>query len=104
MPTNQEKESMRGASGFAEVLRLSTKLMLHAVKPFTTPWANSADNTVMIFFLSFPRKQDLTCHANCLHRNNLHEIPNLFTGKNKKNISICHLLKILPRVLNFDML
>ena len=24
----------------------------------------------------------------------------LFSGENKKNISVCHLLKILPRVLN----
>ena len=26
---------------------------------FTTLWANSADNRLMIFFLFFPRKQDL---------------------------------------------
>ena len=28
----------------------------------------------------------------------------LFSGKNKKNISICHLLKILPRVLSIKVL
>ena len=28
----------------------------------------------------------------------------LFFGKNKKNISICHLLKILPRVLSIKTL
>ena len=28
---------------------------------------------------------------------------NPFSWKNKKNISICHLLKILPRVLNVKM-
>ena len=28
----------------------------------------------------------------------------LFSGKNKKNISKCHLLKILPRVLSVNML
>ena len=27
---------------------------------------------------------------------------NLFSEKNKKNISICHLLKILPRVLSIN--
>ena len=27
----------------------------------------------------------------------------LFSGKNKKNISKCHLLKILPRVLSVNM-
>ena len=30
---------------------------------------------------------------------NLHEMPNLFSGKNKKNIWKCHLLKCFPRVL-----
>ena len=29
---------------------------------------------------------------------------NLFFGENKKNISICHLLKILPRVLRINNL
>ena len=30
----------------------------------------------------------------------LHEMSNLFSGKNKKKNSVCHLLKILPRVLS----
>ena len=35
---------------------------------FTTLWANSADDTLMIFFfLNFPRKQDLMFHTNCFH-------------------------------------
>ena len=29
---------------------------------------------------------------------------NLFSGKNKKNVSTCHLLKILPRVLSVKLL
>ena len=29
---------------------------------FTPPWAYSADNKLLIFFLIFPRKQDLTFH------------------------------------------
>ena len=35
-------------------------------KPLTL-WANAEDNKLVIFFLFFPRKQDLTFHANCLH-------------------------------------
>ena len=33
---------------------------------FTTLWANSADDKLVIFFLIFPRKQAFACHANCL--------------------------------------
>ena len=36
-------------------------------------WGNSADDRLMIFFLFFPRKQDLTFHANCLG-DSLHEM------------------------------
>ena len=43
----------------------------------------------------FPRKQDLTCHANCHHW----KCQTFFLG-NKKNISLCHLLKILPSMLS----
>ena len=43
---------------------------------FTTLLANSAEDKLVVFFLTFPRKQ------------------------NKKNISKCRLLKILPRVLS----
>ena len=62
-------------------------------------WANSADDKLMICFLIFPRKHDLTFHAYCLQFAwNLI----LFSGKNKKNISKCCLLKILPRVLSVN--
>ena len=47
---------------------------------------------MIFFFFNFPRKQDLAFHANCLHCKSILE-------KNKKNISVCHLLKILPRVV-----
>ena len=50
---------------------------------FTTLWAYSADDKLMIFFLFFPRK----------HKN--------FSGKNK-NYLICYLMKILPRVLSIN--
>ena len=45
------------------------------------------------FFFFFFRKQDLTFHANCLH---LHERTNPLSGKNKKSIWKCRLLKIYP--------
>ena len=34
---------------------------------FTTDWANSADDKLVIFFLTFSKKQDLTFHPNCLY-------------------------------------
>ena len=46
-----------------------------------------------IFFLIFPRKQDLTFHANCLETICM-KCHILFSEKNKKNISKCRLLKI----------
>ena len=63
--------------------------------------ANSVDDKLMILFLIFPRKGDLTFHANlspleaiCM------KCQNLFSGENNKNISIHHLLKALRRVLS----
>ena len=54
----------------------------------TALWADSADDKLMIIFLVFPRKQDLTF-----------EMSNpVFWKKNKKNISKFH-QKILPIVL-----
>ena len=50
---------------------------------------DSADDKLMIFFL-FPRKKDLTLHANCLLKLQI-----LFSRKSKKNISECHLLNFL---------
>ena len=34
---------------------------------------------------------------------NLHEMSNLSSGKNKKNISNCHLLKFSPRMLSIKV-
>ena len=45
--------------------------------------------------LIFPRKQLLAFHANCLTI--CMKCQNLMSGKNKKSISICRLLKILLR-------
>ena len=41
--------------------------LLRIASTFTMLWANSADNRLMIFFI-FPRKWDLTFHADCLPR------------------------------------
>ena len=83
---------------------------------------------LVIFFLFFLRKQDLTFHANCLHWRQFawnvkflffpmetmcmkYQIPFspmeicmkcqiLFCGENQTNVSILMLLKIIPRVLS----
>ena len=61
----------------------------------TTHWANSDDK--MIIFLIFLRNQALTLHANCLLRDNLHEMSK--PNKKKKNTSKCNLVKFLPSML-----
>ena len=33
----------------------------------------------------------------------MHEMSNSFSGKIRKNISLCHLLKIFPRVLSLKI-
>ena len=50
------------SSGAEESFRINTQVLT-----FTTLWSESADNKLLIFFLIFPQKQDLTFHANCLH-------------------------------------
>ena len=63
---------------------------------FITLWANSADNKLVIFFSYFSQKTGFdiayieTICMKC----------QMFSGKNKKNISKCCLLKILPRLLS----
>ena len=46
---------------------------------FKTLWLNLADNKLLIFF--FPRKQDLTFHANCLHEKVCMKCQILFSWK-----------------------
>ena len=47
---------------------LSSSYLLHILlSSLIVSWANLADLKLVIFFLIFPRKQDLTFHANCLH-------------------------------------
>ena len=55
---------------------------------FTTLLANSADDKLMVFFLFFSRKNYLIFHASCM------KCQILFSGKNKKNTSICCLLRV----------
>ena len=51
---------------------------------FTTLWANSADDKLMIFLFFFAKKYALKFHANCLQRNNLHEMSKPIFLKNLK--------------------
>ena len=53
-----------------------------------------------LFFI--PRKQDLNFMQIVSIEDNLHEMSKLFSGKDKKNISVCRLLKILHRVLSIN--
>ena len=41
---------------------------------FPTPSSNSAEDNLMLVSYFFPAKKALTFHANCLLRENLHEI------------------------------
>ena len=69
--------------------------------PFTVLWANSANDKFIIFFLIFPRKQDLTFHA---HGDKLYGIQeSCFLRKNEKIFQYTYcLLRILPRVLSIQ--
>ena len=58
----------------------------------------------MIFFFFFQKTGfDILCKLSSLETI-CSKFQNLFSGKNKKNISICHLPKILPRVLSINNL
>ena len=68
---------------------------------FTTRWANSGDNKLMMFFLFFPESGILHFMEIVSIGGRFHEMSNpFFSGKNKKNILKCCLLKILPRELS----
>ena len=92
---------------------------------FTTLLANPGDDRLSVLLLSpenriwhfmqtvsngfdFSYKSspyDLTFHANCLHyRQFAWNVISWFLGENKKNISVCLLLKSLPRVLSVKQL
>ena len=65
-------------------------------------WANSADDKLMIFFLFFPENTISLFMQIVSPGDNLHDMSNLFSEKNKKNISKCHLLNFLPSMLTID--
>ena len=60
---------------------------------FFTLWAYSAKDKLMLFILFFPINK--FWHFMQIVSN----VKSCFLGKNKENISVCRLLKILPRVL-----
>ena len=63
------------------------KLVWSLVLTFTTLWVNSKDDKLIIFFLIFPRKQDLTFMQIVSIGDNLHEMSKpVFWEKKKKKI------------------
>ena len=71
---------------------------------FTTLWANSGDNKLMTFFLVFQKTGfEISCKLSPLETICM-KCQNLFSGKNKNNISVSHPLKILlDRVLSIKV-
>ena len=83
-------------------------MVLHCTEPFSIILRSSrydlnkysADDKLVIFFLFFPKTGfDISCKLSPMETICM-KCQNLFSGKNKKNISKCRLLKILPRVLS----
>ena len=64
---------------------------------------NSIDDKLLIFFLFFPENRIWKFMQIVSIGDNLHEMSNPVSGKNKKNISVCRLLKILPGVLSVNI-
>ena len=72
------------------------------VLTFTTLWANSADKVDDIFsYFSQNTSFGISCKLSPLETVCM-KYQNLFSGKNKKNMSICCLLKILPWMLSIN--
>ena len=74
---------------------------------FTIPWANSANNKLMIlfffffsFFLFHKRGFEISCILSPKEGDNLHEMSKQFFWKKYENISKCHPMKILPSMLS----
>ena len=57
---------------------------LYSTLALSTLWTKSADVKFMVFFLFFPRKHDLTFHANCLLETICMKCQVLFSGESKK--------------------
>ena len=56
------------------------------------------------YFSSYPRKHDLTFHANCQNGGNLQEMSNTVSGKNKKNITKLSSAEFAQGVVKVNML
>ena len=68
---------------------------------FTTLWGNSAVD-ILVIFSYFSQKTGFDISYKFIIvsiEDDLHEMLTPVLGKNKKNISKCHLLKLLPKVL-----
>ena len=71
-----------------------------SVLTFTTLWANSADNKLMIFsYFSQKTVFIISCKMSPMETTDM-KCQNLFSGKNKETVLKSHLLKFLPRVLS----
>ena len=63
---------------------------------------NLADDKLMIFFLFISKNRvDISCKLS-IKETVCMKCQLLFSGKNKKNISTCHLLKILLNMLSVN--
>ena len=72
----------------------------------TTLWANtatSADDKMVLFFSCFPQNTGFDISSKLSPMEICMTCQILFSGENKKNISNCRLLKILPRVLSVNV-
>ena len=62
-------------------------------------------DSILKFFLIFPRKEALTFHANCLlRRQSAWNVKAYFLGKIGKISLICRLLELAPRVIKVNLL
>ena len=69
----------------------------------TTLWEKLADDKWIVFFLFFPENWIGYFMQIVSITDTLHEISNPVTWEKNKDISKCHLLTILPRVLSFKL-
>ena len=70
---------------------------------FTSLWANSADDKLIIFFLVSPENNFFHSMQIASFGDNLHGMPeSVFWENKKKNISNCCLLKFLPSMLSVN--
>ena len=81
---------------------MNTEKYSYCINFYHSLWANSADDKLMMFsYFSQKTGSDISCKLSPLETICM-KCQNQFSGKNKKNISICHLLKILYRVLSIN--